>query len=156
MITRLVLIDWRNTLRGKPLTADEREQISRGIAEELTGRAIARLLCRDPSVVSREIDRNGGRGGYRAYEAQRRAEELTARPKVHRLLVQKAQREKEWKAADLDVVSEVDGEHIRSVVEQILKERIDEESAAPTAPDQQQATVHTNVFPNTDDVWAMS
>jgi IS30 family transposase len=37
-------------------------------------------------VVSRGINRNGGRGGYRAHEAQRRAEELTARSKAHKLV----------------------------------------------------------------------
>jgi IS30 family transposase len=115
MITRLVLIDWRYTLRGKPLTADEREQISRGIAEGLSGRAIARLLCRDPSVVSREIDRNGGRGGYRAHEAQERAEELTARPKVHKLVASRRLHEevnaglaKDWSPEQISARLEVD------------------------------------------------
>jgi ATP-dependent Clp protease ATP-binding subunit ClpC len=83
-----------------------------------------------------------------------RAREL--RDKEKQLLGQKAQREKEWKAGDLHVVSEVDGERIRSLVEQMLKERIDEESAAPTVPDHSQPTSHSNVFPDTDDVWAMS
>jgi len=36
-------------------------------------------------VVSREISRNGGRHAYRAYEAQDRADLLTARPKPRKL-----------------------------------------------------------------------
>ena len=73
-------------MRGMELSADEREEISRGIAGELSGRGIARGLGRDASVVAREISRNGGRAGYRAGAAQARAEELVARPKVHKLL----------------------------------------------------------------------
>jgi IS30 family transposase len=74
-------------LRGKALTADEREEISRGIAKGLSGREIARLLCRNPSVVSREMSRNGGRGRYRAHAAHERAEEQALRPKEHKLVV---------------------------------------------------------------------
>ena len=39
----------------------------------------------DTSVVSREIARNGGRDKYRVHAAQRRADELVARPKRHKL-----------------------------------------------------------------------
>ncbi|MFV2089015.1 ATP-dependent Clp protease ATP-binding subunit ClpC, partial [Micromonospora sp. LOL_021] len=38
------------------------------------------------------------------------------RDKENQLLGQKAQREKEWKAGDLDVVSEVDDEQIAEVL----------------------------------------
>ncbi|MDT5024654.1 MAG: hypothetical protein QOE61_1080 [Micromonosporaceae bacterium] len=69
-------------MRGAALCVDEREEISRGVAENLSGRMIAARLGRDPSVVSREITRNGGRGSYRAHTAQERADELVARPKV--------------------------------------------------------------------------
>ncbi|WP_240810237.1 helix-turn-helix domain-containing protein [Actinomadura sp. WMMA1423] len=48
------------------LTAEEREEISRGIAAGLSGRAIARGLGRPASTVSREIVRNSGREAYRA------------------------------------------------------------------------------------------
>jgi transposase, IS30 family len=69
-------------VRGVALCVDEREEISRGVAENLSGRMIAVRLGRDPSVVSREIARNGGRGSYRAHVAQERADVLVARPKA--------------------------------------------------------------------------
>jgi IS30 family transposase len=67
------------------LCIDEREEISRGVAGELSDRVIAVGLGRDQSVVSREIARNGGRHRYRAYAAQERAQVLVARPKVFKL-----------------------------------------------------------------------
>jgi IS30 family transposase len=67
------------------LCIDEREEISRGVAGDLSDRVIAAGLGRVQSVVSREIDRNGGRRFYRAYVAQERADGLVARPKVHKL-----------------------------------------------------------------------
>uniref|UniRef100_UPI003F492A26 transposase n=1 Tax=Actinomadura sp. CA-154981 TaxID=3240037 RepID=UPI003F492A26 len=42
------------------LTAEEGEEISRGVAAGMSGRAIARGLGRPVSTVSREIARNGG------------------------------------------------------------------------------------------------
>jgi transposase, IS30 family len=72
-------------VRGTPLCIDEREEISRGVAGELSDRVIAAGLGRNQSVVSREIDRNGGRRFYRAFVAQERADVLVARPKVHKL-----------------------------------------------------------------------
>jgi IS30 family transposase len=72
-------------VRGMGLCVDEREAISRGVAEGLSGRVIAKQLGRCPSVVSREIARNGGREVYRAYAAQDRAGVLVARPKVFKL-----------------------------------------------------------------------
>jgi hypothetical protein len=72
-------------VRGTPLCIDEREEISRGIAAELSVRVIAAGLGRNQSVVSREITRNGGRRFYRANAAQERAELLVARPKVFKL-----------------------------------------------------------------------
>jgi IS30 family transposase len=42
------------------LTMAEREEISRGIVEGQSVRAIARMLARAASTVSREISRNGG------------------------------------------------------------------------------------------------
>jgi IS30 family transposase len=44
----------------------EREEISRGLAADLSFRAIATGFGRSPSTVSREVRNNGGRGGYRA------------------------------------------------------------------------------------------
>ena len=45
---------------SRALTLSEREEISRGIAGQLSMREIAIQLGRSPSSVSREISRNGG------------------------------------------------------------------------------------------------
>ena len=63
----------------------ERERISRGIAAGESGRAIARVLGRAPSTVCREIRAGGGRRGYRAIGAERRAARCARRPKVTKL-----------------------------------------------------------------------
>jgi DNA-binding CsgD family transcriptional regulator len=48
------------------LTLAEREEISRGLARDLSLRAIAARLGRAPSTISREVNRNGGLQHYRA------------------------------------------------------------------------------------------
>ncbi|MFC8847838.1 helix-turn-helix domain-containing protein, partial [Micromonospora sp. NPDC057141] len=45
------------------LTLADREEISRGLAEGLEYKEIARLISRNPSVVSRDVARHGGRAG---------------------------------------------------------------------------------------------
>jgi len=67
------------------LSAADREEISRGIAEGLEGAVIAARIGRDPSVVSREIARHGGRERYRATRAVRAAAVARRRPKVRKL-----------------------------------------------------------------------
>ena len=67
------------------LTVEDREEITRGIAEGLCGKDIAALIGRDSSVVSREIHRGGGRGFYRAVRSQRAAVKGRARPKLCKL-----------------------------------------------------------------------
>lgn len=62
------------------LTLQEREEVSRGIAAGESARTIAARLGRAPSTVTRELERNGGRRGYRAAEAERRAWERGRRP----------------------------------------------------------------------------
>jgi IS30 family transposase len=57
----------------RALTLQEREEISRGVAVGCSLRSIAAKLGRDPSTVSREIQRNGGRQRYRASEADKAA-----------------------------------------------------------------------------------
>nr|MDQ2710145.1 helix-turn-helix domain-containing protein [Actinomycetota bacterium] len=57
------------TRRRAQLSEGDREEISRGIAEGAQGRVIAGRIGRDPSVVSREVARHGGREGYRATRA---------------------------------------------------------------------------------------
>lgn len=68
-------------MRGAELVVEERETISRRLAAKDSFRAIGKLLNRDHSVVSREVERNGGRSAYRAIPAQQRADEQRARPK---------------------------------------------------------------------------
>jgi IS30 family transposase len=63
------------------LTTGEREAISRGLAAERPGRAIADELGRAPSTISREILRNGGRLHYRAERADATAWRRAKRPK---------------------------------------------------------------------------
>jgi IS30 family transposase len=75
------------------LTERDREEITRGIAEGLTGERIAARIGRDPSVVSREICRGGGRGFYRAWRSDRAAEKARRRPKPPRLAVDDRLRE---------------------------------------------------------------
>lgn len=67
------------------LSAEEREEISRGLAAGDSLRTIARRLGRAPSSVSREVARNGGRSHYRAQRADRRAYRCARRPKAGKL-----------------------------------------------------------------------
>lgn len=69
------------------LSLEEREEISRGLAANVSIRAIARELGRAPSTVSREIIRNGGRRKYRASSADTEAWEKAKRPKACKLLL---------------------------------------------------------------------
>ena len=57
----------------KRLTIQERESISRSLAQEKTLRAIAKEMNRSPSTISREIKRNSGKSSYRAFSASQRA-----------------------------------------------------------------------------------
>jgi IS30 family transposase len=81
------IVDEEHRVGGqrRMLTEADREEISRGIAEELEGTVIATRIGRCPSVVSREIFRHGGRAGYRAVAARRVAAERRRRPKLRRL-----------------------------------------------------------------------
>jgi IS30 family transposase len=67
------------------LSLTEREEISRGMAIELSIRTIAAQLNRAPSTVSREINRNGGYYDYRAAQAEQAAWDRALRPKQCRL-----------------------------------------------------------------------
>ncbi|HEY6514691.1 MAG TPA: IS30 family transposase [Steroidobacteraceae bacterium] len=69
------------TRSPRVLSFCEREEISRGIAAGAAYRAIARSLKRAVSTVSQEVARHGGRGCYRAAEADRAAWESARRPK---------------------------------------------------------------------------
>jgi IS30 family transposase len=63
------------------LSFSEREEISRGLAEGVSLRMIARRLGRAASTVSRKIARHGGRTRYRAARADERAWSRARRPK---------------------------------------------------------------------------
>ena len=71
------------------LTLEEREEISRGLANHQTLRAIAKVLGRSPSTISRELHRNGGYDKYRAAKADKAAWERAKRPKACKLVINK-------------------------------------------------------------------
>jgi IS30 family transposase len=68
-----------------PLTLEDREEISRGLAKGLENKDIAASIGRSESVVSREINRHGGREGYRAFRADAEAREARGRPKYRKI-----------------------------------------------------------------------
>lgn len=68
------------------LSLAEREEISRALAAGRSIRSIACLLGRAPSTVSREIQRNGGQGCYRATLADQAAWDRACRPKTCKLV----------------------------------------------------------------------
>lgn len=67
------------------LSVAEREEISRGLVAGCSVRSIATHLERAPSTISREINRNGGQGRYRANQADQAAWDRARRPKICRL-----------------------------------------------------------------------
>ncbi|MGO9178657.1 MAG: IS30 family transposase, partial [Candidatus Limnocylindrales bacterium] len=75
------------------LSSAEREEISRGLAEGLSLRTIARRSGRAPSTISREVARHGGRHHYRATQADERAWQRARRPKRCKLATSPALRE---------------------------------------------------------------
>lgn len=75
----------RRTRNPLHLRFSEREEISRGLAQKLSIRAIARQLNRSPSTILREIRRHGGLTRYRAHHAQDRALKRASRPKSCKL-----------------------------------------------------------------------
>jgi IS30 family transposase len=64
------------------LTLSEREEIRAGLSAKMSIRAIARSLNRSPSTISREVQRNRGRRGYKAVDANNRANRMAKRTKV--------------------------------------------------------------------------
>jgi IS30 family transposase len=68
------------------LSLEEREEISRGLAEGVSLREIATRLGRAPSTVTREVAHSGGRANYRALRANQRAWERAQRPKPAKLM----------------------------------------------------------------------
>jgi IS30 family transposase len=64
----------------------EREEISRAVVAGQSIRSVATLLGRAPSTISREINRNGGVGCYRANLADQAAWGRALRPKTCKLV----------------------------------------------------------------------
>lgn len=69
----------RNT---RHLTLAEREEIRVALSAKMSLRAIARMLNRSPSTISREVARNRGRRYYKAVDADNRAKRMSKRPKI--------------------------------------------------------------------------
>ena len=74
-----------STRAARTLSLEEREEISRGLAEGASLREIAERLGRAPSTVAREVARNDGAHRYRATLADARAWKRARRPKPRRL-----------------------------------------------------------------------
>jgi IS30 family transposase len=71
------------------LSSSEREEISRGLATGEMLSQIAQRLGRSPATISREMSRNSGKSGYRAFSAGQRASvSASSRRKGIRLLTQ--------------------------------------------------------------------
>jgi len=64
------------------LTLSEREEIRVALSAKMSIRAVARMLNRSPSTISREVARNRGRRYYKAVDADNRAKRMAKRPKL--------------------------------------------------------------------------
>jgi transposase, IS30 family len=71
---------------ARPLVLEEREVISRELARGRKPRFIAGVLGRHHSSVYDEVKKNGGPEGYRAVDAQARADRSRSRPKERKLV----------------------------------------------------------------------
>jgi IS30 family transposase len=67
--------------RPGSLTLEDREEIRVGIEHGESDSVIARRVGCHRGTVGREITNNGGRSGYRAFQAQDRADQRARRPK---------------------------------------------------------------------------
>jgi len=90
----------KRTRHQRHLSLMEREEISIGLAQQLSIRAIAKRLSRSPSTISREVLRHGGAKSYRASQADHQAWvnalrpkdcKLTSSPKLCQLITDKIQ-----------------------------------------------------------------
>jgi transposase, IS30 family len=70
---------------GRRLSFVEREEISRGLRAGESLRRIAARLGRVPSTISREVARNDGRRGYRAWRAAVATQGRAGRPRLGKL-----------------------------------------------------------------------
>ncbi len=72
------------------LTLAEREEISRAVVTGQSIRSVARQLGRALSTISRELQRNGGQQCYRASQADQMAWDRSCRPKICKLVENRA------------------------------------------------------------------
>jgi len=70
---------------GRRLRIDERLEIRSGLERGWSFRQIGRQVGRAASTVCREVAANGGRSGYRPFEAHRQADRAARRPKLTKL-----------------------------------------------------------------------
>jgi IS30 family transposase len=70
---------------NRRLSIEDRVEIKIGLEADLSLRAIARRIGRDPATVCREVSANGGRARYAPVKAHRCAYENARRPKVTKL-----------------------------------------------------------------------
>jgi IS30 family transposase len=100
----------RTTIQYRRLSSAEREEVSRGLAQGGSASAIAMRIGRSPSTVSREVSRNSGTSGYRAFSAGRRAKErassrrngksrLAQEDSLHRYVMEKLR--KRWSPREI-------------------------------------------------------
>lgn len=71
------------------LSLADREEIGLGLERGDTFNAIAALIGFDPSTIGREVARNGGRDGYKAWRADQDTHWRAARPKPEKLALNK-------------------------------------------------------------------
>jgi IS30 family transposase len=70
---------------NRRLSIEDRVEIKIGLEADLSLRAVARRIGRDPATVCREVNANGGRNCYAPVKAHHRAFENARRPKVTKL-----------------------------------------------------------------------
>ena len=76
------------------LSAEDRVEIRLGLERGWSFRRIGVAVGRNASTVCREVNANGGRGGYRCLAAHRRAGERARRPKPTKLALNSQLRER--------------------------------------------------------------
>jgi len=119
------------SIQYRRLSSAEREEISRGLAQRETLSVIAVRLGRAPSTLSREMNRNSGESGYRAFSAERRSLEkassrrngksrLANKGGLHRYVLEKLK--KRW--SPREIVKRIQEEYPQNMAMRISHEAI--------------------------------
>ena len=114
-----------NSTQYRRLTGVEREEVNRDLARGETLSAIARRLGRTPSTIAREVNRNSGIDGYRAFSAERCAMErasscrngksrLTHEERLHIYVIEKLR--KHWSPREIKRVQRELNDRPRAVL----------------------------------------